>query len=91
MVRYYGFLAYRKRGALLPKVYEALGMIVKAKPQKPGFASLMKQFTNVDSYQCVLCGSRMVFNCAEAGLRAEALLDMRRQQFKTERWLQQAA
>ncbi|WP_230480613.1 IS91 family transposase [Providencia alcalifaciens] len=91
MVRYYGFLTYRKRGALLPKVYEAQGMIVKAKPQKPGFASLMKQFTNVDPYQCVLCGSRMVFNCAEAGLRAEALLDMRRQQFKTERWLQQAA
>nr|WP_272539735.1 transposase [Providencia sp. PROV197] len=78
MVRYYGFLANRKRGVLLPKVYEALGMIVK-------------HFTNVDPYQCVLCGSRMVFNCAEAGLRAETLLDMRRQQFKTARWLRQAA
>ncbi len=51
----------------------------------------MKLFTNVDPYQCVLCGSRMVFNCAEAGLRAGTLLEMRRQQFKTERWLQQAA
>nr|WP_281729075.1 hypothetical protein [Providencia rettgeri] len=39
------------------KVYDALGMKVKDKPQKPGFASLMKQFTNVDPYQCVLCGS----------------------------------
>lgn len=91
MVRYYGFLANRKRGTWLPKVYDALGMAVKAKPQKPGFASLMKQFTNVDPYQCVLCGNRMVFNSAEAGIRAERLLDMRRQQFATERWLRQAA
>ncbi|MEQ4655422.1 hypothetical protein AB7092_22200 [Providencia rettgeri] len=91
MVRYYGFLANRKRGTLLSKVYDALGMKVKKKPQKSGFASLMKQFTNVDHYQYVLCGSRMVFNCAEAGFRAETLLDMRRQQFKTARWLRQAA
>lgn len=91
MVRYYGFLANCKRGTLLSKVYDALGIKVKNKPQKPGFASLMKQFTNVDPYQCVLCGSRMVFNCAEAGFRAETLLDMRRQQFKTARWLRQAA
>ena len=51
----------------------------------------MKQFTNADPYQCVLCGSRMVFNSAEAGIRAEELLARRRQEFKTERWLRQAA
>ncbi|MCG3472047.1 hypothetical protein L7750_17145 [Xenorhabdus bovienii] len=51
-------------------------MSVKEKPQKPGFASLMKQFTRVDPYQCVLCGSRMFFNSAEAGIRAEKLLEM---------------
>lgn len=79
MVWYYGFLSNRKRGTLLPKVYDALGMKIKDKPQKPGFASLMKQFTNVASYQCVLCGGRMVFNSAEAGIRAERLLGMRRQ------------
>ncbi|MGF7484019.1 hypothetical protein AABS66_21445 [Providencia sp. SP181] len=90
MVRYYSFLANRKRGTLLAKVYDVLEMNVKDKPQKPGFAPLMKQFTNVETYQCVLCGSRMVFNSAEAGFRAETLLDMRRQQFKTARWLRQA-
>jgi hypothetical protein len=78
-----------KRGELLPKVYTALGIEMKAKPQKPGFASLMKKFTNVDPYQCVLCGSRMVFNSAEAGIRAEELLTRRRLEFKTERWLRQ--
>jgi hypothetical protein len=64
---------------------------MKKKPQKPGFASLMKQFTHVDPYQCVLCGSRVVFNSAESDIRAEELLARRRQEFKTERWLRQAA
>ncbi|WP_354636580.1 transposase, partial [Morganella morganii] len=91
MVRYYGFLANRKRGSLLPEVYAALDMKVKEKPPKPGFASLMKQFTRTDPYQCVLCGGRMVFNSAEAGIRAERLLEIRRQEFKKQRWLRQAA
>ena len=42
LMRYYGFLANRKRRILLPEVYAALDMKVKAKPPKPGFASLMK-------------------------------------------------
>lgn len=85
VVRYYGFLANRKRGELFPKFYTALGIEMKAKPQKPGLASLMKKFTNVDPYQCVLCVSRMVFKSAEAGIRAEELMARRRQEFKTER------
>ncbi len=44
MVRYSGFLANRKRGSLLPKVYEALEMTPWKKPEKPGFAVLMKGF-----------------------------------------------
>lgn len=87
MVRYYGFLSNRKRGALLPKVYAALEMEVKTKLAKPGYASLMKQFTNVDPYQCVLCGSRMVFSSAEAGVRAEDLLAQRHHRLEKERWL----
>lgn len=74
MVRYYGVLSNRKRGELLSKVYAALEMEVKTKPAKPGYASLMKQFTHVDPYQCVLCGERMVFSSAEVGSRAEVLL-----------------
>lgn len=42
MVRYYGFLSNRKRGKLLPRVYEALQMEARKKPEKPGFAALMK-------------------------------------------------
>lgn len=91
MIRYYGFLTNPKRGTLLSKVYGALGMKVKDKPHKPGFASLMKQFTNMGPYQYVLCGAQIIFNSTEAGIRAERLLGMRCQQFATERWLRQAA
>ncbi|MCP1064770.1 hypothetical protein M5G07_01295 [Serratia symbiotica] len=88
ILRWSGITANRKRGELLPKVYTALGIEVKAKPQKPGFTLLMKKFTNVDPYQRVLCGSRMVLlKSAEAGIRAEELLARRRQEFKIERWL----
>lgn len=41
---YYGFLSNRKRGALLPKVYEALKIEARKKQEKPGFAVLMKGF-----------------------------------------------
>ncbi|RAP72630.1 putative iSPsy3 transposase, partial [Candidatus Erwinia dacicola] len=33
-VRYFGFLANRKRGSVLPKVYEALEMMLRKKPKK---------------------------------------------------------
>lgn len=45
MIRYYGFLANRKRGSLLPKVYDALDMIHPNEPEKPGFAALIKGLT----------------------------------------------
>nr|WP_193764470.1 hypothetical protein [Hafnia alvei] len=54
---------------------------------KPGYATLMKQFTHVDPYQCVLCGERMVFSSAEVGSRAEVLLAQRREKLEKKRWL----
>lgn len=77
MVRYYGFLANRKRGTLLPKVYEALEMTPREKPQKPGFAVLMKAFMGTDPYQCILCGDRLRFAGAQAGTDATELLSER--------------
>jgi hypothetical protein len=56
MARYYGFLSNRKRGILLPKVYEALEMEKRKKPKQPGFAALMKEFLCTDPYKCILCG-----------------------------------
>jgi len=91
MVRYYGFLANRKRGQLLPKVYEALSMTVRDKPKRPGFAVLMKGFLGADPYQCILCGDRLRFAGAEAGRHATELLSARLQRMEKKRWLQAPA
>jgi len=61
MVRDYGFLAIRKRATLLPKVYDALEMTAREKPQRPGFAVLMKAFLRTNPYQCILCKGRLRF------------------------------
>ncbi|QXN65220.1 IS91 family transposase [Serratia fonticola] len=91
MVRYYGFLANRKRGSLLPKVYNALGMTVRDNPRRPGFAVLMKGFLGTDPYQCILCGDRLRFSGAEAGRHATELLLTRLQRMEKKRWLQAPA
>ncbi|MGU3489638.1 transposase [Enterobacter bugandensis] len=62
MVRYYGFLACRMRGELLPKVYEALEREARKKPEQPGFAALLR----TDPYKCILCGNRLRFVSAQA-------------------------
>nr|WP_272539665.1 transposase [Providencia sp. PROV197] len=46
MIRYYGFLANRKHGRLLPKVYDTLDMLHSNVPEKPSFAALIKGFLN---------------------------------------------
>jgi len=55
MVRYSGFLSSRKRGELLPEVYEVLEMKVRKKPEQPGFAALIKGFLQTALYKCILC------------------------------------
>lgn len=79
MVRYYGFLSNRKRGKLLPLVYEALEMEARKKPEKPGFAVLMKGFLGTDPYKCILCGNRLRFAGAQAGRHATELVAERLQ------------
>ncbi|HCU0429590.1 TPA: transposase [Serratia marcescens] len=44
IVRYYGFLANRKLGPLLSKMYDAEEMTVKINPKQPEFTVLMKGF-----------------------------------------------
>lgn len=89
MVRYYGFLSNRKRASLLTQVYAALEMQEREKPEKPGYASMMKRFTGVDPYECILCGSRLRFTGAEAGVTPSLLLAQREQRMSRKRWLYQ--
>ena len=71
-----------------PKVYEAMKMVPREKPQKPGFAVLMKAFQGTAPYQCMLCKDRLRFAGAMAGEYAIKLLSERLHQMAKKQWLQ---
>ncbi len=73
MVRYFGFLANRVCGEKLPQVYRALGMDKPEPVAKVCYAQMVKQFLSRDPFECVLCGGRMVYRRAIAGLNVEGL------------------
>jgi len=87
MMRYSGFLANCKWGMLLPWVYEALQMQARGKPKRPGFAALMKGLLGTDLYKCILCGDRLRFASAQAGIHAKELLSERLRRMEKKRWL----
>ena len=73
MVRYYGFLSNRLRGAMLSVIYEQLDQTLSLiKPLS--FAAMMKAMMNVDPYQCILCGCRMTFRWFEKGMPLISLI-----------------
>ncbi|EOO2057025.1 IS91 family transposase, partial [Escherichia coli] len=73
MVRYFGFLANRVCGEKLPQVYRALGMDKPEAVAKVCYAQMVKQFLSRDPFECVLCGCRMVYRRAIAGLNVSGL------------------
>ncbi|HEI2818752.1 TPA: transposase, partial [Escherichia coli] len=73
MVRYFGFLANRVCGEKLPQVYKALGMDKPEPVAKVCYAQMVKQFLRRDPFECVLCGGRMVYRRAVAGLNVDEL------------------
>ncbi|HHU1666751.1 TPA: IS91 family transposase [Escherichia coli] len=73
MVRYFGFLANRVCGEKLPQVYRALGMDKPEPVAKVCYAQMVKQFLSRDPFECVLCGCRMVYRRAIAGLNVSGL------------------
>lgn len=64
MVHYYSFLSNRKRGELLPMVYEALDMRVRERPEQPDFNAQMKEFLRTAPYKCILCDNWLLFSSA---------------------------
>ncbi|WP_198595255.1 transposase, partial [Vibrio splendidus] len=73
MIRYFGFLSNRRRGEMLPKVYDALGIAPKDAPEMPGYAAMLKGYVKVDPFECILCGNRLTFLRFRAG---EALSEL---------------
>ena len=80
MIRYYGFLANRVRGKMLPLVYALLKQDETDPPNFPSYASLMKKNFGVDPLLCILCGSHMLLTQITFGAsKIHQLLSMHRQ------------
>ena len=58
-------------------------MKARKKPEKPGFSVLMKGFLRTDPYKCILCGDRLRFAGAQAGLHATKLLSESKRHIQT--------
>lgn len=74
MILYYGFLSNRRRGEMLPKVYDALEMERNAAPAVPCYASMLKKLANVDPYECLLCKDGLEFASFRAGESRKELI-----------------
>ena len=75
MIRYFGFLANRVCGRMLPKVYDALKMEQRGKAPKLYFAQMSKGFLNRDPFSCTLCRAQMLYRGAMAGLTVQGLVN----------------
>ncbi|EGN7849539.1 hypothetical protein ISO14_004910, partial [Escherichia coli] len=53
--------------------YRALGMDKPEAVAKVYYAQMVKQFLSRDPFECVLCGGRMVYRQALAGLNVSGL------------------
>jgi len=62
MIRYYGFLANRVRGQLLPLVHQLLGQKSEAEQSAPIYAELMQKAFGFNPLTCILCGSPLVLS-----------------------------
>jgi len=67
MIRYYGFLAHRVRGKLLPEVYKLLKQEEPQVNPAPTFAELIKQNFGFNPLKCVLCGQQMILASIQFG------------------------
>lgn len=62
MIRYYGFLANRLRGQLLPLVHQLLGQKSEAEQSATIYAELMQKAFGFNPLTCILCGSPLVLS-----------------------------
>jgi len=62
MIRYYGFLANRVRGKLLPIAHQLLGQKNQAEQPVPIYAELMQKNFGFNPLTCILCGGPLVLS-----------------------------
>lgn len=80
MIRYYGFLANRVRGKLLPLVYSLLGQKNETTQHPLSFAELIQKNFHFNPLTCILCGNQMILSIVNFGKSTiHALLASHRQ------------
>jgi hypothetical protein len=79
MLRYYGFLANRVRGKLLPIVYNLLGQNNCTPNTTPSFAELIQKNFRFNPLVCILCGSQLLLKRICCGLNTMHLLSHHRE------------
>jgi hypothetical protein len=62
MIRYYGFLANRVRGQLLPKVYALIGNEPQQPKPSPSYAELIQKNFGFNPLTCILCGCQLILS-----------------------------
>lgn len=67
MIRYYGFLAHRVRGKLLPLVYRLLNQKTPQPISLPSYAQLIEKDFNVNPLTCILCGQPLLLATVSFG------------------------
>ena len=60
LINYYGFLANRVRGKLLPQVHDVLGQKMR-ETRKIRYAQMLKRSFGIDPFECPLCRSQLAF------------------------------
>jgi Putative transposase/Transposase zinc-binding domain len=68
MIRYYGFLAHRVRGKLLPIVYKLLEQENPLRSAPPTYAELIQKNFNFNPFICILCEQRMILTAIRFGI-----------------------
>lgn len=68
MIRYYGFLANRVRGQLLPIVHQLIGQQNAYNNPAPTYASLMEKSFGFNPLACILCGKQLVLSAVRFGI-----------------------
>ena len=81
MIRYYGFLANRVRGRLLPKVYQLIGQQQPIPSPAPSYAQLIKKDFHLNPLQCILCGQQLILSHTHFGKTSPGQLLLCHQQF----------
>jgi hypothetical protein len=80
MIRYYGFLANRLRGKLLPIIHKLIGQQSEYNNPTPTYTSLMEQSFGFNPLTGILCGKQLVLSAVRFGVSsARQLLNFHRE------------